>query len=113
LQFLPSSPSGWLPRALTCSAKTGHGVANLWACVLEYAACTKTSGWFEHRRQDQARRSMRENLEVGLIQLFRSDPIVQKRLMELEKQVLARQITADGAVRDLLGLFASKARARS
>jgi len=113
LHFLPSSPSGWMPRAMACSAQTGHGVANLWSCVLEYAASTKASGWFEQKRREQARRSMRENLESGLMQLFRSHPAVQKRLTELEEQVFAGQITADAAVRDLLAFFTSKVRAGS
>ena len=52
---------------------------------------------------------MRENLELGLMQLFRSDSTMQKRLRELEEQVLAGQIAAGVAVRDLLAFFASKA----
>jgi LAO/AO transport system kinase len=113
LHFLPSSPSGWVRRAMACSAQTGRGVADLWSCVVEYAASTRANGWFEQRRQEQARRSMRENLELGLMRLFHSAPTVQKRLMEMEKQMLAGQITADAAVRDLLALFASKARVGS
>jgi LAO/AO transport system kinase len=110
LHFLASSPSGWVPRAMACSAKTGGGVANLWFCVLEFAASTKANGWFEQKRREQARRSMREKLELGLMQLFRSNPTVQKRLTELEEQMFAGQIVADAAVRDLLAFFTSKAR---
>ena len=110
LHFLPSSPSGWVPRALICSAKTGRGVVDLWSCVLEYAASTSANGWFEHWRQEQARRSMRANLATGLMDLFRSDPNVQERITELEQEVLAGQITPHAAVRDLLTLFASRAK---
>jgi LAO/AO transport system kinase len=109
LHFLPSSSSGWVPRAIACSAHTGHGVANLWSCVLEFSATTRASGWFEYRRRDQARRAMRETLEVALMQLFRSDPAIQKRLEEMEERVSAGQITAFSAVRNLLALFALKA----
>jgi GTPase len=110
LHFLPTSPSGWVPRALACSAHTGRGVADLWSCVLEFAASTRANGWFGRRRQDQARRSMRENLELELMQLFYSDPTVQKCLIELEEQVFAGQISAVAAVRDLLASFLSKAK---
>jgi LAO/AO transport system kinase len=109
LHFLPSSPSGWIPRAMACSARTGRGVADLWSCALEFEATTRANGWFEQSRREQARRSMRENLELGLMQLFRSDSTMQKRLRELEEQVLAGQIAAGVAVRDLLAFFASKA----
>ena len=32
LHYFPSSQSGWTPRALTCSAQTGKGIAELWNC---------------------------------------------------------------------------------
>jgi LAO/AO transport system kinase len=105
LHFLPSSASGWLPRAMTCSAKTGHGVADVWSCVLEYAQSTEASGQFEQRRREQARLSMQENLESALMQLFRSDPTVQKHFVELEERVLSGRITAVTAVRELLAAF--------
>lgn len=108
LHFLPSSPSGWVPRAMACSAHTGHGVADLWSTVLEFAASTRANGWFQLRRREQARRSMRENLELALMQLFRSDPKVQTLLAELEEQVFAGQITAFAAVHNLFALFASR-----
>ena len=108
LHFLPSSPSGWMPRALACSAYTGRGVAELWSCVLEYVTSTKANGWFEHRRREQTRQSMRENLQQGLMQLFSSDPAVQTLLTELEEPVLAGQISAVSATRNLLALFRSK-----
>jgi len=108
LHFLPSSPSGWVPRAMACSAQTGHGVADLWATVLEFAAITRANGSFEHRRREQARHSLREDLELGLLQLFRSEPAMQKRFAEMEERVAAGHITASGAVRNLLAHVASK-----
>lgn len=113
LHFLPLSPSRWMPRAMACSAQTGSGVAELWSCVLDYATSTKANGWFERRRREEARHSMRETLEQGLMQLFSSHPAVQTRLAELEEQVLAGQISAPAAARHLLALFASKAATRT
>ena len=42
LHYFPGSQSGWTPRALTCSAQTGKGIAALWHCVLEYAGIDKS-----------------------------------------------------------------------
>ena len=53
---------------------------------------------------------MRADLAIGLMDLFRSNPNVQERIMELEQEVLAGQITPHAAVRDLLTLFASRAK---
>jgi LAO/AO transport system kinase len=108
LHLLPVSPSGWTPRAMACSAHTGHGVAELWSCILEYAAITRANGWFDRKRREQVRHSMHENIERGLLQLFRSDPLVQQRWSVLEQQVAAGQITSVRATRELLALFASR-----
>jgi LAO/AO transport system kinase len=110
LHFLRASPSGWTPRAIACSAQTGHGVTALWSSVLDYAGSTKASGSFQHRRREQSRRLMHENLELGLMQLIRSEPELQKRLVEMEEQVAAGRATAFNAVRTLLSFFASKIR---
>jgi LAO/AO transport system kinase len=108
LHFLPVTASGWRPRAIVCSAHTGSGVADLWSCVLEYIATTTANGWFEQARREQSRRSMREILEQGLMEMFRADPVVQQQLAALELRVIARETSTIGAVRDLLALFASR-----
>jgi LAO/AO transport system kinase len=102
LHFLPSSPSGWTPRAMCCSAKTGKGVADLWSRVLEHRARTAANGWRESTRKEQAKHWMQESLEQALMQLFRSDPEIQRQMAALEKRVVAGQITAFHAVRELL-----------
>lgn len=108
LHFLPAAASGWRPRAITCSAHTGSGIVQLWSCVLEYIVTTRANGWFDQARREQSRRSMREILEHGLVEMFRSDPLVQERLAALEQQVIAGETTTMRAVRDLLALFASR-----
>jgi LAO/AO transport system kinase len=108
LHFLPAAASGWRPRSITCSAHTGSGVVQLWSCVLEYIGTTRANGWFDRARREQSRRSMRESLEHGLMEMFRSDPVVQQRLAALEQQAIAGQTTTIRAVRDLLALFASR-----
>jgi GTPase len=108
LHFFPAPSSGWIPRALCCSALNGRGVAGLWSCVLEYAAITKASGWFERTRREQALRAMHDHIESGLLQIFRSNPVVQERLPDLEQKVLAGSMTTASAVRELLVNFASK-----
>lgn len=107
LHFIAASPSEWIPRALACSAHTGRGVPELWSCVLEQVALTKANGWFGQFRLEQNRRWMQERLEHGLMQLFHSNKVVQERLAELERQVVAGQVTPVRAVRDLLALYVS------
>lgn len=105
LHYLPGSPSGWTPRAFTCSAQTGKGIPELWNCVLEYSALTKANGWFSLTRQDQARRWMHEIIQQGLRQRFESSPAIRKRMEALEQEVLEERITSFRAARKLLEMY--------
>jgi LAO/AO transport system kinase len=107
LHFLPVSPSGWTPRALACSARTGLGIAELWSQVLEHAAMTKANGWCKHRRREQTQHWLHESLELSLMELFRADHAAQQRLAVLEQQVVKGQTTVARAIRELLELHAA------
>ena len=78
LHYFPASQSGWTPRALTCSAQTGKGIAELWNCVLEYAALTKANGWFSLTRRNQTQKWMQEIIREGLRQRFEAHPAIQQ-----------------------------------
>ena len=108
LHLLPASPSGWTPRAITCSAHTGRGVADLWSCILEHAAITKATGSFERTRREQALCSMHETLSLDCCKCFAQIQRFNNAMSELEQQVLAGSMTTASAVRELLALFASK-----
>jgi LAO/AO transport system kinase len=108
LHFLPAPSSGWSARARVCSAKTGCGIEELWNCVLEHHSRTSANGWLRELRLNQSRGWMKETLEAGLMQLFRSNPAIQQQMRELEGQVLAGKITAVRAGRQLLSLYVSE-----
>jgi LAO/AO transport system kinase len=105
LHYFPASPSGWTPRALTCSALTRKGIAELWQCVLEYTAATKANGWFTLTRREQTRRWMHEIIEQGLRQRFESHPAIRERIGVLEQEVLEGRTTSFRAARSLLDLY--------
>jgi LAO/AO transport system kinase len=105
LHYLPGSPSGWTPRALTCSAQTGKGIAELWACVLEHAAMTRANGSFSLTRRNQTRRWMHEIIQQGLRQQFESHPAIRKRMEALEQEVLEGRTTSFRAARTLLEMY--------
>jgi LAO/AO transport system kinase len=105
LHYFPRSANGWTPRALTCSAQTGKGIAELWKCVLEYTGLTKANGWFSVNRQDQTRRWMREIIEQGLKQRFESHPAIRRRMEALERDVEEGRTTSFRAARTLLEIY--------
>lgn len=108
LHYLPASPSGWTPRALTCSAQTGRGIAELWECVLEQTATTKANGWFDVARRDQARTWMHEIIQQGLRQRFEAHPAIRKRMEALEQEVLEGRSTSFRAALTLLEMYSSQ-----
>jgi LAO/AO transport system kinase len=105
LHFLPAPQSGWTARAVTCSAQTGKGIAELWECVLEFVGLTKANGWFTHARQSQAQLWMHEMIRDALLQRFESHPAVMKRKEEIERQILQGRMTSFRAARELLEVY--------
>ena len=110
LHYLPSSPNGWTPRALTCSALTGHGIHELWECVLEHCALTKANGWFNLARQEQAQKWMHELILQGLKLRFESQAEIRKRMEALGQEVLEGRTTSFRAARELLGMYSDSKR---
>ena len=106
LHYFPASHSGWTPCALTCSAQTGKGIADLWNCVLEYVSLTKANGWLSLARRNQTQRWMQEIIRDGLKQQFESHPTVRARMQALEREVLEGRTTSFRAARELLESYA-------
>jgi LAO/AO transport system kinase len=105
LHYLPAAPSGWTPRALICSAQTGKGIPELWACVRDYAATTQGNGWFVLARRGQTREWMHELIQQGLRQRFESQPAIRERMRELEEEVLEGRTTSLRAAQTLLDMY--------
>jgi LAO/AO transport system kinase len=108
LHFFPGPGSGWTPRALTCSAQAGKGIGELWACVKEHAALTRSNGWLSAWRREQTRRWMHEIIEQGLRQGFESHAGVRERMGELEREVVEGRTTSFRAARMLLETYRSE-----
>jgi LAO/AO transport system kinase len=105
LHYLPAQQSGWMPRALTCSAQTCKGVPEIWQCVTEYVALTKANGWFALARKNQTQKWMHEIIRESLRQRFEAQPAIRKRKAALEKEVLEGRITSFRAARELLEAY--------
>ncbi len=105
LHYLPGSSSGWTPRALTCSALTGHGINELWRCVVEHTALTKENGWLSRTRREQTQKWMHEIVQQGLRQRFESHPAIRNRIEALEQEVLEGRTTSFRAARELLETY--------
>ena len=102
LHLFPPSESGWIPRVMTCSAKTNTGINDVWDMVLEYMALTHHNGYFDRRRQEQSLYWMYESINQNLKDSFYHDKRIQKLLENYETKVLQGEITPFTPVRALL-----------
>jgi len=107
LSLLTPHDGAWKPPVVTCSARDGGGIAQIWRTILDHRAKMISSGEFERKRQRQAREAMYSTIRGALSDRFFSNPEVRARLPQLEKEVMDGRISAYGAARELLGMLGS------
>ncbi len=105
LHLFPKAVSGWTPRALACSARTGKGIRELWAVVEEHSALTRGNGWRQAARNEQQRQWMRELIEQELRQHFEANSQVRERTAALEREVVEGKTTSLRAAKTLLDAY--------
>ncbi len=97
--------SFWHPQVIQISALQGQGVDDFWSQVSRFHEVQSRNGRFAAKRQQQARAWMWERIEAGLKQRFREHPSIKAQLDSTTSQVLAGQLAASTAARQLLDLF--------
>ncbi|MGB0926663.1 MAG: methylmalonyl Co-A mutase-associated GTPase MeaB [Pikeienuella sp.] len=100
----PQDPEGF-PNALTVSAVTEDGLADAWEKLQTIDNWRRENGWRDRRRQEQAVRWFRFELEEGLKTAFAADPTVASSLPTLEGKVAAGELAPEGAAETLLTTF--------
>ncbi|MDR3366436.1 MAG: methylmalonyl Co-A mutase-associated GTPase MeaB [Prevotellaceae bacterium] len=102
LNLFPPHESGWKPTSLTCSAVDKTGLTEVWKNVLDYAALTKSNGYFDQKRREQTKYWMYEAIHEALRDRFYNNPQVKIALPKLEREVLEGKISSFAAARELL-----------
>ena len=87
------------------SALKAQGIDAFWSEIERFRALQTANGELAARRQRQAKAWMWERIDAGLKQRFREHPAVRAALDETTSQVLAGQVPASTAARQLLALF--------
>jgi LAO/AO transport system kinase len=87
LHILPPRSPNWSPLVVTCSALTGHGIADLWKRVIEHRDKLTASGELAARRRDQQVKWMWTLIEERLMLKLRTDPALKTRLPAIERAV--------------------------
>jgi LAO/AO transport system kinase len=100
----PRSPT-WQPPVVTCSAKTGDGIADLWAKVLAHRDKTSASGELIDRRREQQVKWMWTLLEERMMAKLRGDPAVRAKLRQAEAAVAAGKLAPTLAVEEIAAML--------
>lgn len=102
LQLFPLPPSGWKPEVMICSSHLNRGIAEIWNSILGYAEFTKSNGWFEKRREDQAISRMDDAISEYLNFTFRNNEKVKHMRPRIEKLLREGKITSYRAAISLI-----------
>ena len=107
LHLFPAPESGWTPQVLTYSGFYNIGVKEIWDMVYAYIDFVRKNGYFEHRRNEQAKYWMYETINEHLRDSFYQNPEIASLLPLQEKDVLEGRATSFSAVRKLLEMYFS------
>ena len=105
LHLFPAPDSGWTPQVLTYSGFYNLGVKEVWDMVFKYMDFVKANGYFEHRRNEQAKYWMYESINEQLRNSFFQNELISSRLPLSEDMVLSGQKTSFVAAKDLLETY--------
>ena len=105
LHFFPAPDSGWQPKVLCYSGFYGTGIKEIWDMVYEYLDFVKGNGYFYYRRNEQSKYWMYESINEHLRGNFYNNPLIQQRLKEAERSVLAGERTSFAAAKELLDVY--------
>ena len=105
LHLFPATESGWIPKVATCSAFHNKGIAEIWEIVDEFVRHTRTKGFFQKKRKEQANYWLDEAINQELHRAFYDDPGLKKKLAAFRKQVQEEEISSYKAARDLMREF--------
>ena len=105
LQLFPQPASGWTPKVLTYSGYYKTGIAEIWDMIDEYITFTKTKGYFNLRRNSQAKYWMYESINEQLKNHFYHSPLIKKELAIKESQVLRSEVSSFKAASQMLTIY--------
>ncbi len=105
LHLFPAPESGWTPQVMTYSGFYNIGVEEIWDMVYKYFDFVKANGYFEHRRNEQAKYWMYETINEHLRDSFYQNEKIAVMLAGQEQEVLNGRTTSFAAAKRLLDTY--------
>lgn len=110
LFLFPPSPSKWKPEVLTYSGYYELGIDLVWDMIDRYFAYVIKTGYFERKRNEQAKYWMMETINEQLRNHFYGVPEVRALLEQKELRVLNNEQSSFTAAKDVLDFYFKRLR---
>lgn len=102
LHLYPPKKSGWRPEVMTCSAKDGAGIKEIWENIQKYYNFTKENDFITQKRRDQSLYWLYETINEKLKDRFYLHPEISKKIEFYRKRIVDDKISSFVAARELL-----------
>ncbi|HYS93765.1 MAG TPA: methylmalonyl Co-A mutase-associated GTPase MeaB [Candidatus Acidoferrales bacterium] len=102
LSLFSPQPGNWKPPVVTCSARTGDGIAAIWSTILDHRSQMTATGHLEQKRRRQARHAMHESIRRSLTDSFIRCPEIRSLLPQLERDVMDSRTSPIAAAQSLI-----------
>lgn len=90
------------PKVLTVSAIEGNGLDQVWRDIQTLAKFRRQSGFWEARRQDQARGWFEDEVRQGLLRRLSADPKAEALMEAMRVEVRSRKRAPGNAAAEVL-----------
>lgn len=108
LHFFPAPESGWETQVMCYSGFYGTGIKPIWDMIYKYFSFVKSTGYFDYRRNEQAKYWMYEHINEQLRLNFYNNPDIACQLLEQEQSVLRGEKTSFRGAGDVLDMYFKK-----
>ena len=105
LMLFPPTPSKWVPEVVTYSGYYGYDIDKVWDMIDRYFKYVEETGYFERKRNEQARYWMTETIEEQLRTRFYHTPGLKELLEQKEMRVLNNEQSSFTAAKDILDFY--------
>ncbi|NTW46596.1 MAG: methylmalonyl Co-A mutase-associated GTPase MeaB, partial [Chlorobaculum sp.] len=105
LRLLPEKHPGWERKVLLASALEGAGIREVWDNIEAFATAMHRSGEWAEQRREQLRHLLHAIAEERLKREFYNMPQVKAATAQVERQVLAGQLSPFSGAIELLKAF--------
>lgn len=107
LHLFPPTPSKWRPEVVTYSGYYELNIDKVWDMIDRYFDYVIKTGYFERKRQEQAKYWMLETIDEKLRNHFYHIPEIKALLEQKELRVLNNEQSSFTAAQDLLDRYFS------